>query len=436
MISRFAFLSVIFAMIGVFALIIGAFSEDKYIWQVLMLIVICFIVVLYIISKVRDPRFFFGLAILVYGLIGGWNNHTPSGATIDWKNEEYFLLAFTGVMVGYFLTDVICKNDLFAVKKYTFIKRPADVSLWVMALMIFGLIAFSVDFIQIGAIPIVQPELRFKSMPVFRLVYFLGGSLACLYLIMAYQWRWHKFKPWLMFSLYMVFGVMALFRSMPVMMSIIIFLYVFQTAKSKRVLFTVTVGALLFFTLLNGIKLYRDVNNYGGYYAYSNMVIYQEELPDYIIPFTPVLFTIHEGSAVFQQLRDANIDYGYGQYILESYSTILPGKQRCIGDVVNQMINAPVVNTKTPSMPGLFYIVGGIFAIGFFSIVLGVFLSAFYQFKKDKIVYGGFFFYYVFSWVLLNIHGGMLFQPSKLIVFIILLTMCHYGILVRYTIRS
>ncbi len=453
---------------GVIGLVVGFMGEgDKSIWQIIIVFLILLSGALSRLARIfGDVRVIFAIVLLLYGLIGGWN-FFDRGAFVDWKNEEYFIIFFSGFFLGAIIGDMFYSGmktlskigfeaaDVMVEKEKLFgfwirskladskscvpdchqpVRIPQRMTLISLWIVVIGLVAFLFDFLLIGNVPIFNPESRYNSLPFFRLIYLFGASVSCLWLISAWHWGWKVNASIVFIFLYMVLGVVSLYRTLPIFMLGVLGLAYLEREKLSNVkrsgISKVAryFGLLIIFLTINMVALYRDMNQYGDFYTLYNLVVVKEGLPEYAFPFYPILHNVREGPQIFQQIRDSDFVFGYGRYVAESYSTVLPGSQRSFGDIVNEIINAPTRNTKTPSVVGSSYIVGGWLGVVLVSMFLGFLISIVCRWRKGKLLYGGFFCYYLSSWFLISIHTGGIFQPSFLIVFILLIIMGLYGL--------
>jgi hypothetical protein len=361
-------------------------------------------------KKIFDPRFLFIFIFLAHGTVGG-ANLLERGAFVDYYNEIYHLLFYSFFSITYILTT----NQYYFFKLS--ISKQSQVNIkFAFILFYIGMLAMLLNWVKMGGIPILHgEEFRFNSDSKLLLI-FLAGGIASTALMFT-----GKKIP---FIITLVFSILTAFRFTPIFfIFIIIFDYLFFRQISYKKIFYIVMSGIIIFSLLNLVKLYRDIE----YHGFDKFIEISEKqgasTSEYVLPFLPIIYTVIEGPQVFQQIREKfNGDYGLGKYYLETITTFLPGHQRSYGDIFNNITQAPTVNTKTATILGPMYIGGGLYFIVIISIFIAFSLkqSFLHAVSKPSILSRLFFLNY-FTWLLVWIHAGQIFSVTFLVLSFLIL---------------
>ncbi len=352
-----------------------------------------------------DPFLFSIFCFLLYMFIG--NGNYLNRTEVDQWSDYYTLVFYFFIMLSFFLSDIVLKRKV--VKLFISFSNS---KLIYNLIIILGVFSILLNWIILGGVPIMYgDEMRFDSIPMLSTIYSLGVIVVLLLLIKTKE---KKYYLWTL--LYILLAVGQGYRTNVVVIMIILFLYyvgyVNITFRRKNILLVIFV---LGFVGINVLKLTRDINLYGEYEYYQKLS--REGVPEELIVVSPVIRTISGGPGVFQIIRD-NFDsfgFGYGKYMLQNISTVLPGKQKGYGDIYHDMVYEPTENTKTGTILAPLYIEAGVWGI-----IIGAFLLGFLLrlHMPIKLTTSSILMYLVvISMFLLYIHNGYLFQPSSLIIY-------------------
>ena len=364
------------------------------------------------------PLTFIPLAGLLYALFGGANIIINRG-WIDHMNEFYFMLYYFGWFTG-----VIFSNSINPfrpkIRQWAIPMGPVTQNTLADIVIITGLTALAVDWIQIGSIPLLSGDdyARAQSKPILRMVYFTGNFVA------IYKYVKDRKRGQLaIVILYVFLMVFSGYRAVLILTSVLLF-YFFMTYSIQRATQRLTVIVLMLtaFFFINYLKLYRDITQFGEerYARWMDRIGLEEGW----YWLSPILLTFQEGPAVFQILRDnrkeGDVELGYGSYWIENISTILPGEQLGYGKMVAMELNTIHDRTLTPTVIGPYYMDFGNFGVWLIGFLFGWWVHWLHSRAKKKHPFYITYYLVIASFFTIWTHGGSSFAPTFVTVVVIL----------------